>query len=56
KAFYVGSNSLCCQHIQSHYQLYKTWCQERKIREHHHALPHNIVRSQKDVKKNTKQG
>ncbi|KAF9232685.1 hypothetical protein BU15DRAFT_17136, partial [Melanogaster broomeanus] len=54
KAFHVGSNSSCWQHIQSHYQLYKTWCAERKIREHHHAVPREIVRAQQDVKKNMK--
>ncbi|KIK92950.1 hypothetical protein PAXRUDRAFT_146177 [Paxillus rubicundulus Ve08.2h10] len=54
KAFHIGSNSLCCQHVQSHYQLYKMQCARRKIREHHHAVPHDIVRAQQDAKKNTK--
>jgi hypothetical protein len=32
------------------------WCAERKIGEHHHAVPHGIVRAQQDAKKIVKQG
>ena len=38
KAFHLGSNSSCHQHLQSHYDLYKACCAEWKIPEHHHAV------------------
>ena len=31
KAFHVGSNSSCCQHIRSHYELYKACCAKQNI-------------------------
>ncbi|KIK80682.1 hypothetical protein PAXRUDRAFT_121219, partial [Paxillus rubicundulus Ve08.2h10] len=42
KAFHVGSNSSCCQHIWGHYNLYTTHCADAGLREHHHAVPCEI--------------
>ena len=47
KAFHVGSNSSCRQHIRSHYELYKARCAEWNIPEHHHAVPHELERARK---------
>jgi len=47
KAFHVGSNSSCRQHIRSHYELYKACCAEQNIPEHHHAVPHELERVRK---------
>ena len=43
KAFHVGSNSSCRQHIRSHYELYKARCAEQNI----HAVPHELERARK---------
>ncbi|KIK78170.1 hypothetical protein PAXRUDRAFT_90381, partial [Paxillus rubicundulus Ve08.2h10] len=39
KAFHVGGNSSCRQHIRGHYELYCEQCTEEKIEENHHAIP-----------------
>ncbi|KAG1728189.1 uncharacterized protein EDB91DRAFT_1023096, partial [Suillus paluster] len=44
KMFHVGSNSSCWQHIRSHYELYKSRCEELGLQEHHHAIPCDIVK------------
>jgi hypothetical protein len=44
KAFHMGSNSSCRQHIRQHYEIYKSRCKEAKIPEHHWAIPRNIWR------------
>ena len=51
KAFYTGSNSSCCQHIQSHYKLYKVRCAEKGLLEHHHALPCTLLKAKQEAKK-----
>ena len=47
KAFYTGCNSTCCQCIQSHYNLYKEWCQANNIPENHHAIPPQLLSEKK---------
>ncbi|KIJ61933.1 hypothetical protein HYDPIDRAFT_70921, partial [Hydnomerulius pinastri MD-312] len=56
KVFHIGSNLSCHQHIRSHYETYKVRCTERKIQVHHHAVPHNVVRTKEAVKKKARQG
>ena len=50
KAFHVGSNSSCRQHIRSHYELYREWCLEQEIQEHHHSVPRALLK-QRDAAK-----
>ena len=54
KAFDVGSNSSCCQHIRSHFDLYKEQCEEKKLKVHHHAMPPEMVQVQNQAKKQKK--
>ncbi|KIJ05779.1 hypothetical protein PAXINDRAFT_55298, partial [Paxillus involutus ATCC 200175] len=54
KVFHLGSNSSCCQHIQSHYELYKAWCAEKKIQLHDHAMPRRLANAKKEMKKAAK--
>ncbi|KAF9231502.1 hypothetical protein BU15DRAFT_28388, partial [Melanogaster broomeanus] len=51
RAFHVGSNSSCHQHVHGHYELYKKGCAERKLCEHHHVIPREIVKAKMDAKK-----
>ncbi|KIK91932.1 hypothetical protein PAXRUDRAFT_126493, partial [Paxillus rubicundulus Ve08.2h10] len=51
KAFHVGSNSSCRQHIRGHYDLYATRCADAGLREHHHAVPREIKRARVEGKK-----
>ncbi|KAJ8579841.1 hypothetical protein M405DRAFT_717986, partial [Rhizopogon salebrosus TDB-379] len=44
KAFHLGSNSSCRQHIRSHYEFYKARCRELGIRENHYAMPREMLR------------
>jgi len=59
KVFHTGRNSSCQQHIHQHYEVYRQWCKESNIPEHHWAIPQIIwkkmeeERMGKDV---TKQG
>ena len=55
KAFHTGSNSSCRQHIRSHYVLYKAWCAEREIPEHHHTLLRELLKAKQQVKKKGKE-
>ncbi|KIJ04581.1 hypothetical protein PAXINDRAFT_62320, partial [Paxillus involutus ATCC 200175] len=41
-AFHMGFNSSCHQCICDHYKLCKKGCAERKLHEHHHAIPQEI--------------
>ncbi|KAG1722759.1 hypothetical protein EDB19DRAFT_1605040, partial [Suillus lakei] len=54
KAFHVGSNSSCWQHIRSHYEVYKSKCEELGLKENHHAIPCNIAKLQVNRKKQGK--
>jgi hypothetical protein len=56
KAFHVGSNSSCRQHIRGHYELYKERCAEMGLKENHHAIPREIVRAKAEEKKQKKDG
>lgn len=56
KAFHVGSNSSCCQHIRRHYKLYKEHCAELGLKENHHAIPRDIVKARVEAKKQKKDG
>ena len=46
RAFHVGSNSLCRQHIRSHYDIYKTRCNEQGLKAHHHAIPQEMLKKE----------
>ena len=50
RAFHVGSNLSCRQHIQSHFEIYKAGCMAKGLKVHHHAMPWNLL------KKNLKKG
>jgi hypothetical protein len=54
KAFHVGSNSSCRQHIRSHYEVYKSKCKELGLKENHHAIPRDIAKLQANRKKQGK--
>ena len=56
KAFHVGSNSLCHQHIWEHYKLYKECCAESGLKESHHVIPRDIARAKLEEKKQKKDG
>lgn len=56
KAFHLGSNSSCRQHIRGHYALYKERCAEQQLKEHHHAVPRDIARARLETKKQEKAG
>ncbi|KIK72672.1 hypothetical protein PAXRUDRAFT_65427, partial [Paxillus rubicundulus Ve08.2h10] len=43
KVFHLGSNSSCCQHIHSHYDLYREQCNKLDIAENPHAVPQEHV-------------
>jgi coproporphyrinogen III oxidase len=51
KAFHVGSNSSCRQHIRSHFNVYKEWCEAQNLTVHHHAIPLEITRAQSQLAK-----
>ncbi|KAG2031880.1 hypothetical protein BDR03DRAFT_843487, partial [Suillus americanus] len=44
KVFHIGSNSLCWQHIRSHYETYRSKCEELGIKENHHTIPCEIAK------------
>ncbi|KAG6824578.1 hypothetical protein H0H87_011486 [Tephrocybe sp. NHM501043] len=50
KAFHTGSNSLCCQYIWQHYEIYKAWCAEKDMVEHHWSIPCDIWREMEESK------
>ena len=51
KAFFTGGNSMCRQHIRCHYEVYHEHCEAQKIKENHHAIPHNVLAERRAVKK-----
>ena len=51
KAFHVGSNSSCRQHIRSHYEVYQARCAERNIPTQPHAMPRQLVNAKQGLKK-----
>jgi len=56
KAFHVGSNSSCRQHIRSHYELYQARCAERNIPTQPHAMPWELLNAKQQLKKLKKEG
>lgn len=54
KAFHVGSNSSCRQHIRLHYEVYQERCVERGIAENHHAIPREVLRRRQEKEKSTR--
>ena len=54
KAFHLGGNSSCCQHIRGHYEIYRQRCAEQKIPENHYAVPREIV-AEHELEKNGRQ-
>src|SRR6267154_4203866 len=46
KAFHLGSNSLCRQHIHGHYEFYQAKCKELGITEHHYAISRELLNLQ----------
>ena len=44
RAFHVGSNSLCWQHLRGHFDIYKERCKEKGIRMNHHVIPRELVK------------
>ena len=55
KAFHTGSNSSCRQHIRQHYHEYQERCKEKKIPEHHWAIPCPIWNKMEEEKTGVKQ-
>ncbi|KAH7903620.1 hypothetical protein BJ138DRAFT_982906, partial [Hygrophoropsis aurantiaca] len=51
KAFHLGGNSSCCQHVWSHYDIYRERCIEKCIWENHHAVPRPLVKQREEAKK-----
>ena len=56
KAFHVGSNSSCHQHIRSHYELYQAWCAEKNIPTQPHTIPQELLNAKQQLKKSKKEG
>jgi hypothetical protein len=50
KAFLMGGNSSCHHHACQHYNLYKQWCKEENIPEHHWAIPQPIWKEMEALK------
>ncbi|KIK76499.1 hypothetical protein PAXRUDRAFT_62771, partial [Paxillus rubicundulus Ve08.2h10] len=51
KAFHVESNLSCCQHIWSHYDLYRAHCAAKKVPENHYAVPQEMLKAKQEAKK-----
>ena len=51
QAFHVGGNSLCQQHIWSHYTIYQERCAECGIKENHYAIPREVKNARFEAKK-----
>jgi len=56
KAFHLGSNSSCQQHIHGHYSLYKEQCAEQNLEVHHYAVPWEILRKRVKLEKGGREG
>ena len=54
KAFHVGGNSSCRQHIHRHYAIYQERCKAANIPEHHWAIPRIIWNRMEDERKGKK--
>ncbi|KAF8883510.1 hypothetical protein BD779DRAFT_1408558, partial [Infundibulicybe gibba] len=47
RAFHMGGNSSCRQHIRGHYDIYEERCKLEGIPMHHWAIPHGIWKEMK---------
>jgi hypothetical protein len=56
KAFHVGGNSSCRQHLRQHWDLYSKECKDKKIPIHHWATPRHIWKQQEDEKAGKNKG
>lgn len=56
KAFHLGSNSSCRQHIRGHYDVYKERCAEQEVEEHHHSVPREILKERVKKEKQASEG
>ena len=45
KAFHVGGNSSCRQHLRQHWELYKNKCEEKNIPINHWAIPRAVLKN-----------
>ncbi|KAH9920794.1 uncharacterized protein B0H18DRAFT_858789, partial [Fomitopsis serialis] len=43
KAFFLGANSTCRQHIQQHWLAYKTACEAANIEPNHRCIPRDVL-------------
>jgi len=56
KAFHLGPNSSCRQHIRGHYSLYKERCAEQNLEVHHYAVLREILRKRAKLEKGEREG
>jgi hypothetical protein len=56
KAFHIGGNSSCRQHIRQHYEVYKTRCDAERITIHHWAIPRPVWKEMQMAKNERKAG
>jgi hypothetical protein len=54
KAFHVGGNSSCRQHIRAHYDIYKTRCEEKRVQMNDWAIPRLIWKEMNKTGKSAK--
>jgi hypothetical protein len=45
KAFHVGGNSSCRQHLRKHWELYKKKCEDKNIPVNHWAIPRATLKN-----------
>lgn len=50
RAFHVGRNSSCRQHIRQHWALYEKKCKEKNILVNHHVIPREVLRNMEAAK------
>ena len=48
KAFHIGGNSSCRQHIRQHWELYEKGCKDKNIPVNHWAIPRPILKNLKE--------
>jgi hypothetical protein len=55
KAFHLGSNSSCRQHIRQHYEIYRARCESQNIPVQQQAIPRPIWKAMNAAKEKGKQ-
>lgn len=50
KAFHVGGNSSCRQHLRQHWELYSQKCKAKNIPVNHWAIPREVLKQQEAEK------